>query len=72
MLGGRSGERTMGVFDQTRGSGVPYHLRPSRPEEIERHRRMLTKAEAMKRAALERPRVADGPASGADGQEVRA
>ena len=37
----------MGVFDQTRGSGVPYHLRPSRPEEIERHRRMLAKAEAM-------------------------
>lgn len=62
----------MGVFDQTRGSGVPYHLRPSRPEELERHRRMLAKAEAMKRAAAGRPGVADEPPSPAEEPEVRA
>jgi len=51
-------DTAMSAFDPVRQSGTPYHLRPSTPEELATHRRLLEKAEAMRRAAIRAGRVA--------------
>jgi hypothetical protein len=53
-------DTAMSAFDPVRQSGTPYHLRPSTPEELATHRRLLEKAEAMRREAIRAGRVA-GP-----------
>ena len=51
-------DTAMSAFDPIRQSGTPYHLRPSTPEELATHRRLLEKAEGLRRAAIAAGRVA--------------
>jgi hypothetical protein len=51
-------DTAMSAFDPVRQSGTPYHLRASTPEELATHRRLLEKAEAMRREAIRAGRVA--------------
>ncbi len=48
----------MSAFDPVRQTGTPYHLRPSTPEELAAHRRLLAKAEALRCEAIRAGRVA--------------
>jgi hypothetical protein len=41
--------------------GIPYHLRPSTPEELETHRRLIAKLEAIRREAILCGRIKGAP-----------
>jgi hypothetical protein len=50
-------ELAMSAFDPVKQTGIPFHLRPSTPEEIETHRRLLTAMEAIRREAIRCGRI---------------
>jgi hypothetical protein len=39
----------MSAFDPIAQKGIPYHLRASTPEELDTHRRLIAKMEAIRR-----------------------
>ena len=39
----------MSAFDPIAQKGIPYHLRPSTPEELATHRRLIDKMETIRR-----------------------
>jgi hypothetical protein len=45
-------ELAMSAFDPVKQTGIPFHLRPSTPEEIDTHRRLIAKLEAIRREAI--------------------
>ena len=47
----------MSAFDPVKQTGIPFHLRPSTPEEIETHRRLLAAMEAIRREAIRCGRI---------------
>jgi hypothetical protein len=47
----------MSAFDPVRQTGIPFHLRPSTPEEVETHRRLLDKMETLRREAVRCGRI---------------
>ena len=50
----------MGAFDPGPVKGIPYHLRPSTPEELATHKRLISKMEALKKAYAERHNLTRG------------
>ena len=44
----------MGAFDPGPHKGTPYHLRPSTPEELATHKRLISKMEALQKAYAEK------------------
>lgn len=59
----------MSAFDPIPQKGIPYHLRPSTPEELATHRRLLAKTEALRRKIVASGGVLGGkPAAKTDGR----